>query len=308
MKNKIPSSIGYYKRAKIPLFELELMLAHVLHKSREYILTHPEIKLTLAQKSKINSFIMRRKKGEPLAYILGHKEFYALDFIVNKNVLIPRPETEMMVDEVLSLVHSHGKLTTQRKFTIIDVGTGSGCIIITLAKLLKNKFPKARIKFFATDISRPALALARKNAKLNNMSRRVKFNHGNLLEPLFKSKTSLSIAPRTELQKSKFIITANLPYLTAKQIKESPSIKYEPRLALEAGKDGLKYYRELFREIKSIFTRNSALSHAPVQVLCEIDPSQKLSIRRLSKHALPQAQIQIKKDLRGHSRLVNIKL
>lgn len=282
--------------SNLPRFELELILAHVLRKPREYVLTHPEIKLSPAQVQKLNALIKRREKGEPLGFILGHKEFYGLDFYVNKNTLIPRPETELMVEKVLCLAHEN------RKSTIIDVGTGTGSIIITLAKLLK-----AYNIFCAIDISKPALDIARKNAKLNKVENRIKFMSGNLLEPIIKLKRNHDNNYIFATQNSKIIITANLPYLTPKQIKNSPSIKREPRLALTAGEDGLKYYRELFWQINEMLISNKPLSRAPrIHLFCEIDPSQKLSMRQLVKQVLPGAQVQIKKDLRGHSRLAII--
>ncbi|MFA6171936.1 MAG: peptide chain release factor N(5)-glutamine methyltransferase [Patescibacteria group bacterium] len=296
--------IIYFQRTKkLPPFELELILAHLLKKSREYVLTHPEIKLSPTQLKRLDAMLKRREKGESLAYILGHKEFYGFDFIVNKHTLVPRPETELIVDEVLELAKEkniHGN----KKFAIIDVGTGSGCIIISLAKMLMEKNKTADIQFFAADISKLALNIAKKNAKHNNVANKIKFYHGNLLEPIIKLKSNHNHLS----QNQKIIITANLPYLTPKQIKTSPSIKHEPRLALEAGIDGLKYYRELFQQLRSMLTVNGIQARASVHVFCEIDPGQKISIQRLAKKILPSAQVQIKKDLRGHSRLAVIKL
>jgi release factor glutamine methyltransferase len=278
--------------------DAEILLSYVLKKPREFILAHPEKKLTKSQVARCALCVMRRIKGEPIAYITGHKEFYGLDFFVNKNVLIPRPETELMVDEALKILKAKDTrclIGHRVSRIIIDVGTGSGCIIITLAKNLNSKFKIQNSKFFATDISKPALAIARKNAKLHQVDKQIKFLHGNLLEPIIKKIKSL------EIRNYNLVILANLPYLTPAQIKNSPSIKYEPKLALSAGKDGLKYYRRLFKQIKNV---PCFMFHVSCFMLCEIDPSQTTKIKQLIKKEFPRAKIQIKKDLRGLNRLV----
>jgi len=263
------------QKINLPIFEIELILAHVLKKPREYIIAHPEHELTKLQIANCKLQIAKRLKGLPIAYITGHKEFYGLDFFVNKNVLIPRPETEFMVDEALRLAtHS------SQPITLIDVGTGSGCIVITLAKNLSNS------KFIGIDISSQALLVARKNAKFHSVNKKIKFLRGSLLSPL-------------KIQNSKLIILANLPYLTPSQIKDSPTIKYEPKSALSAGSDGLKYYRQLFKRIKDL---------RDAHVLCEIDPGQTKKIKQLVKCELPEAAFQIKKDLSGLNRLVVISI
>ncbi|MBU4375185.1 peptide chain release factor N(5)-glutamine methyltransferase [Patescibacteria group bacterium] len=133
------------KQAKIPTprLDAEILLSHILKKSREYIYTYPNYKLSKSIVARYALCVTRRIKGEPIAYITGHKEFYGLDFFVNKNVLVPRPETELMVDEALRITHNPANALQSgegaQRITLIDVGTGSGCIIISLAKLLKNK-------------------------------------------------------------------------------------------------------------------------------------------------------------------------
>ena len=266
---------------KINLLDIELIISRVIKKSREFVLAHPEHKPTPFQISKIKKQISRRINNEPLAYIFGEKEFYGLNFKVNKNTLVPRPETELIIDEALDIAKNNPQPTT-----FIDIGTGSGCIIITLAKNLNKKF-------FAIDISRLALRVARQNAKLNKVNNKIKFIHGNLLAPIL-DKLKKNYKP------SRLVITANLPYLTPNQIKNSPSIQQEPNLALEAGKDGLLYYRQLLKQIKSL--------DLSCHVLCEIDPSQKNTITNLIKNIFPNSNIKTKKDLRGLYRLAIIKI
>lgn len=286
---------------KISPSELELIMADVIGKSKEYIIAHPEKIINNYQLAIINKNIKRRIKGEPLAYIFGEKEFYGLSFKVNKNVLVPRPETELMVEEALQhisrntyhVTHNINR-KTQNNIAIIDVGTGSGCIIITLARLLKS------CGFIAVDISEKALATARQNAKLHKVSQKIKFLQSDLLSSILNSKFLI--------HNSSLIILANLPYLTPTQIKKSPSIKHEPKLALSAGPDGLKYYRKLLKQIRILFDSLSFVPHSHLLAILEIDPSQKNKIKSLIKKELPYAEAQIKKDLRGHSRIAVIEL
>jgi len=277
--------------------DAEILLFYTIKKSREFILTHSEHKLTESQITNFNSLIKKRSKGNPVAYLMGHKEFYGLDFLVNKDVLIPRPETELMIDEVLNFI-SH----ISRPMSFIDIGTGSGCIIISLIKqLLTFNFQLSTFNFFATDISKNALVVARKNAKKHKV--KIKFLEGNLLEPFFENH-------KLSNPKNPIIITANLPYLTPSQLKNSLSIKKEPKIALVAGSDGLKYYEELFKQIKLLVTSypsNSAGKQLQITIFCEIDPQQKIKIGTLIKKELPNSSFQIKKDLNGHSRLVIVK-
>ncbi len=273
----------YYK--KIDSFDFDILSSLVLKKPRVFVLSYPEKKLTSRQLDTLTKLIKRRISNEPLAYILGEKEFYSNSFIVNKDVLVPRPETEIMVDEVIRLVTHDTK-----HVTIIDVGTGSGCIIISLARELKKK---KNIDFFGLDISVKALKVAIKNAKLNSVDKKIKFIKSNLLS---------SIQSQITNHKSQIFITANLPYLTAKQIRESPSIKKEPRVALVAGCDGLKYYRTLFKQINIIEMGNSL---SDISLLCEIDPSQEKSIIKLAKQTLGIGYLQtVHNDLSGRVRMV----
>ncbi|MDO9399572.1 MAG: peptide chain release factor N(5)-glutamine methyltransferase [bacterium] len=284
------------KKIKNPHLEAELLLSNILKKPREFLLTHNEYKLAKSQITKYQSLINRRIKGEPIAYLTGHKEFYGLDFFVNKNTLIPRPETELMVDEAIKLIIQDGSQPT----TIIDIGTGSGCIIITLAKLIINyQLQITNYEFFGIDISKKALFIAKKNAKFHNVDKNIKFLHGNLLEPIINNK-------KYKIQNTKYIILANLPYLTPTQIKNSPTIKYEPKLALTAGLDGLKYYQQLFKQVTYLIQNTKYKIQNTLSVLCEIDPSQTTLIKKLIKKYFQQAKLQIKEDLADHNRLIII--
>jgi release factor glutamine methyltransferase len=270
--------------------DIELIISNVIKKPRAFLLAHPEHKLRENYELRIKNYAARRMSNEPLAYILGQKEFYGFNFKVNKNVLVPRPETEMIIDHA---THSIERITKNKKTIFIDVGTGSGCIIITLAKkLLNNELRIMNYEFIGIDISESALKIARQNAKFHKVDKKIKFLKGNLLEPLLKNK-------KLKIVNCKLIIAANLPYLTPAQIKNSPSIQYEPKIALNAGRDGLKHYRELFSQIKKI--KKICVT---CYVLCEIDPAQTLKIKKIIKNNFPDAKVEIKKDPRGLSRLV----
>ncbi|MDR3558826.1 MAG: peptide chain release factor N(5)-glutamine methyltransferase [Candidatus Pacebacteria bacterium] len=273
---------------KIPPFEIELILAHILKKSREYVLAHPERTLNKTQNSKFNQLVKRRENHEPMAYILGQKEFYGLDFKVTQDTLIPRPETELLVEEII-------KLEPKNK-TVIDIGTGSGNIIISLAKNIKNKN-----NFFAADISEKALRIARRNAKNHGVDKKIKFIKSDLLNYFFKNKKSLKIV------NCKLIIASNLPYLSQKiYATTAPNVKnFEPKSALFSNKDGLAHYEKLFQQIKKL-QNNCNVPH--IMCYAEFSPEQKPSLAKLIKKYFPKANIKFRKDLGGKWRIAEIKL
>lgn len=273
------------QKIKSASLDAEVLLAHALNKSREYLLSHPEHTLSNSQRKKFAQYIKRRAKHEPVAYITGHKEFFGFDFLVNKNVLIPRPETETLVEEAIRIVSQMSTVNCQ----LLDIGTGSGCIAISLAKHL----PKAKIT--AIDSSKQALNVARKNARLNKVSSRIKFIHGDPLENHNPQPTTHNL------------ILANLPYIPNNEYKQlAPDIKnYEPKQALIAGPDGLKYYRQLFKQLQGpIFL----YSYIPMFLILELAPTQIKSIKKLAKKYFPLAQINFKKDLADKHRVAVIKI
>jgi release factor glutamine methyltransferase len=275
---------------KNPLFEAEILLSDILGESRECIITHPERKLTKFQINKFVSIIKKRLKGIPIAYLVGYKYFFGNRFFVTNDVLVPRPETELMVDEINNFV-----LRNSQPINLVDVGTGSGNIIISLAKILKNK----RNKYFALDISKKALIIAKKNAILNKIRNKIIFIRGSLIEPLSKLKLAET--------KYQTIIAANLPY-GWKEWKNNCSmdtkgLKFEPKIALYTKEKGLKLYREMFRQIQKIRVPNISF-----HIFCEIDHRQASIIKKMIKQELPQAKIKVKKDLMGLDRLIIIEL
>jgi len=265
------------KISSLPPKETEILVTFLLHKNREFLLTHLETKISLPLLKKFKKLEKKRLLGWSIAALIGQKEFYSLNFKVDKNVLVPRPETEMIVDEILK--------EAENDSLIIDLGTGSGAIIIALAK----NFKTTKNRFLAVDISSRALKIAKQNAKLHRLDKNIKFFQGNLLAPILKL-----------LPNKKLIIAANLPYLTKTQINNSPSIKREPKLALDGGRDGLKYYQALFKQLKPV-------KYKALELLIEIDPSQTAKIKTLAKQYFSPKCLKIKKDLAGRNRLLIIK-
>jgi release factor glutamine methyltransferase len=275
-----------FAKSPLPRLETEVLVSFLLKKDREFLLTHPETSVSRLIYKKFLTLAARHLKYWPIAYLIGQKEFYGRDFKVNPTVLIPRPETELMVEEILSTAKNKAGM-------IVDVGTGSGAIIITVAAELKKSTSHLDkdTSFAAVDISPTALKIAKENARQHSLSK-IGFYRGDLLAPL-----------KLDEKKSRgrLIIAANLPYLTPAQIKGSPSIKREPRLALDGGPDGLKYYRRLFQQLVKLDLRETEII-----ILCEINPGQRNAGIRLVKKYFPDATARIKKDLAKKYRLLDI--
>lgn len=274
-------------KIKFPHLEAEILLSHIIRKNREFLFTYPQKKITENQLLKFKKNISQRVKGVPIAYLTGCKEFYGFNFVVNEHTLVPRPETELMVEEALKIINKSSVGST-----ILDIGTGSGCIIITLAKLSENKHD-----FYGLDISTRALKIARKNAKLNNTT--IRFIKGDLLKPILSSGIINDA--------SEIIITANLPYGWSAWKNNSSAdtigLKFEPEIALFTGKNGLELYEKLLIQLKVLSEKNKNFT-----AFLEIDPRQTDEIKKIIKQYLPSTKTEIKKDLSGHNRLVVIKL
>lgn len=266
-----------------PKIETELLLSHVLNKPKEFLYLNPEHKLSKPQALKLSGLIKRRQKGEPIAYIVGYKYFYGLKFKVTKDTLVPRPETELLVDKALSVL---AKLTAvkiankKKKIKVLDVGTGSGCIAVSLATSIHSRM---QVNIIASDISKKALAVAKQNAKTHRA--KVSFVLSDLLDKLV-------ISPD--------LIIANLPYVSKKD-KRSVAIdlKYEPSLALFTNDNGLS-------EIKRLLIQVSALKIKPKFVLLEFDPKQKPQLSSIIKKYLPGASIKFHRDLAKRWRVAQI--
>ena len=224
------------KEKNIPTYILdsELLLSKSLNKSREEILINLEQNMNKKALTEFNKYLIRRSRKEPIAYLLGEKEFWSKKFFVNKNTLIPRPETELLVEKLVTIFK-------KKKITILDIGTGTGCIIVSLLSELKSS------KGIAIDISNKAIKLAKKNACKFNLSDRIKF-----LIKSFK-----------DFYGKKFdLIVSNPPYIKSKDIKNlSEDIKkFEPRMALDGGNDGLDLIKKIIYKSKKILKFNGTLA------------------------------------------------
>lgn len=284
--------------SETPRLDAEILLSHTLNKSREDILTHPEIKLNVNQIKAYKKLLVRRQTGEPIAYLVGYKFFYGLKFKVNHHTLIPRPETELMVEQALKSIVCDTDCQTKNTI-ILDVGTGSGAIIISLFKQLTINNKKLRIDFFATDISDNALRIAKQNAK-NNRIKSIAFLKSDLLNH--------RKIKRLFQQEKPFVILANLPYLSQKIYTSAPvSVRgFEPATALVSGQNGLNHYQKLLTQLSTFLqTKNRKRQ---VVLFCEISPEQKPLIIKKIKLYFPKAEIKFFKDLAGKWRLVKIKL
>lgn len=291
IQEKIKEASQTLSKQKISLCQLEaeIIISFVLKIKREQLIINNNLEISKKHSQQINNLIKKRLTGEPIAYLVKEKYFYNLKFLVNKNTLIPRPESELIIEQVLQEIKNKNEQEEKRKKIIIDIGTGSGCLIISLAYNLKSN----NIKYLGIDISPLALKVAKKNSQNYQLNKKINFISGNLLEPI--------IANIKKEKNLDIIILANLPYLTKKEIKESASIKNEPYTALFGGIDGLKYYRKLLIQIKKIKT-----SHNNISIYQEISPWQKNLLKDLTEKKLGLYSPKIKtiKDLNKKDRLI----
>lgn len=272
-----------------------LLLARALARERIFPLAHPDYALTVDEEARAREYFDRRRHQEPVAYLTGHREFYGRDFSVTPDTLIPRPETELLIERVLQCMTAIETNHPETSFSIIDIGTGSGNIIITLAKETALLHPQSHTTYHASDISRQALTVAQKNANTHAVTDIITFLESDLLNNF----SSLSI------KESHCIIAANLPYLATAIYAESPADvrDYEPRSALISGVDGLDHYRRLLPTL-TLFTRH-ALS---TTIFFEISPEQAPRLSHLIVQSFPQAEISVIRDLSGKKRLIQARV
>ncbi len=247
--------------------EAELLLAHALNTDRTHLYQRLRDELTPQAESAFDALLQRRLAHEPTAYILGHKEFYGLEFEVTPDAIIPRSETETLVELVLDCARS----ASAREMRIADIGVGCGAIAVALAVNLSET------DIIATDISPRALALARRNAQRHTVADRIRFLEGDLLEPLD--------APVD-------VIAANLPYVRSGDLEAAPPEinEHEPRLGLDGGPDGLRLIERMLRDAPPHLKPGGAL-------FAEIDEEQGDSARTLAAAVFPQARIEVRRDL-----------
>jgi len=260
--------------------EAELLLGHILGMSKTQLYTEPERVLTSAETKHLRRLVRRRLNHEPAAYILGHCEFYGIDLYIDCHTFIPRPETELLVEQAVELAYRISQ--PGKRIAIADVGTGCGAIAISLALAL----PKAKI--YATDISVPALQVAEMNCRRHSVSSQVELLQGNLLEPLS--------------QPVDMIVT-NLPYIKDCEFEDlSPEIRnFEPTTALAGGEEGLGKIQQVLEQMPGKLNYGGCF-------LLEIGKGQGREVTSLIKSYFPQASIELISDLGGIERVVKVGL
>jgi release factor glutamine methyltransferase len=287
----------YAAHVDAPKTTARVLLAHALGKPKEWLIANDTQPINQSTQNTFQALLTRIIAHEPLAYILGSREFYGLDFVVDHRVLIPRPETEMLVELALEEIRGDEEMMGLRDEAIslhpripasphlLDVGTGSGAIPIAVA----SRLPQARI--LASDVSADALAVAKINAERHNVAHQITFVQSDLLTSMFE-------LPR--------VLTANLPYVTTEEIEGlQPEIQdHEPRVALDGGADGLDLVRKLLMQIAQ---RTLASAHPLQAAFLEFGASQGPAALHLAQQILPFAQSKIKKDLAKLDRILCIR-
>ena len=264
-----------------PKLDAQVLLAHVFDKPRTWVIAHPNSTPDFEQAAKLSDLTKRLELGEPLPYVLGHWEFFGLDFDITPDVLIPRPETELLVERAVAWLQA-----SPERRTVADIGTGSGCIAVSFAMHI----PKIRI--VGTDISLPALKVARRNA--------IKFNIAHLIDLvqcdlLPQHIDSLSTDRHFDL------VCANLPYIPTGKLNTLPIFGREPTIALDGGADGLDPYRKFFKLVPEWMASGG-------RILLEIEATRGLAVLSLAYDAFSSAAIHLHQDLAGHDRLLEIQL
>ncbi|MDP2630832.1 MAG: peptide chain release factor N(5)-glutamine methyltransferase [Candidatus Uhrbacteria bacterium] len=282
IQEALSSAKNEFEKAGIPsaLLDAEVLLAHALSCNRAYLFAHSEQIITEDQEKTFTRYTHERAARKPVAYITGHKEFFGLDFEVNKYTLIPRPETEQLVQEVVDYCKTYPQARS-----IIELGVGSGCVILSI---LKNVLGLSEA--LAIDRVKRTLEIAQKNADHLGLSSRISFKRSDMWKQVPKE--------------SRFdIIVSNPPYLSADQCdtarKQYPEIAFEPQIALLGGTDGLLFIKSIFQRVQRHLNPGGA-------IFLEIGTQQKNDIERMAKKYLPQADIAFRTDGCGNVRVAII--
>jgi len=256
------------------MMDVRLLLGAALDVKQEYLIQVPERTLTPQQTSDFQEMVGQRAQGEPLAYLLGKQMFYDIEVCVTPDVLIPRPETELLVEKAIAFAKGKGTV-------IVDVGAGSGIIALALAKHL----PTAQVT--GIDLSSAALEVARCNSEHMGLSDRIRWLRGNLLQPLLESGETADL------------IVANLPYIPTDEMLKLDVSKHEPIVALDGGTDGLDVIRRFMQNAPKVL-REGGL------ILMEIGSGQGQAVKTIAEAAFPDAVVQVSADLAGHERIVSV--
>jgi release factor glutamine methyltransferase len=271
VRHALQGAVAHLRAARIttPALDARVLLQHLLQCTPTELFRRLDEPLSPGQSSALAQLVGRRAAGEPAAYLTGRKEFYGVDFAVTPDVLIPRPETELLVERAINLLPVRSR--------VVDVGTGSGAIAASVAR------HRPDIRVLAVDRSAAACRVARRNVCTQRVAHQVGIACSDLLA-----------AVRWPVD----AILANLPYLTSNELPTvSAEVQWEPRLALDGGLDGLALYRRLFADL-------ALRRPAPALVLCEIAPFQSEAMLALASEALPLHRAQVLPDLAGRARLL----
>jgi release factor glutamine methyltransferase len=264
-----------------PDLDASVLIAHIIDKPRTWVMAHPELTLTPTQQNQLNQSLMRLESGEPFPYVLGHWEFFSLDFDVTADVLIPRPETELLVEKAIVWLQE-----SKVRRTIADIGTGSGAIAVSLAV----NVPDAEV--LATDISSKALQVAKQNAIKHGVNNRIEFIECDLLPTQSEIKNRKSQID---------LLCANLPYIPTETLSHLSVFGREPTVALDGGEDGLDLFRRLLNIAPDWLAPNAL-------ILLEIEATLGIQVLNLACDMFGQAEIHLHQDLTGRDRLLEIRL
>ena len=262
------------KHSDSPSLDAQEVLARVMDRPRSWVIAHSEVPLTNKPAAELETLVNRLEGGEPLPYVMGRWEFFGLEFEVTPDVLIPRPETELLVERAISWLNVH----PDRRHAA-DIGTGSGCIGIALAANIPD------LQVMGSDISLAALEMARRNALKNGVEPRMEFLHCDLFPP------------ETEYD----LIVANLPYIPTKTLQQLPIYGREPTMALDGGADGLQLIRGLLTAAPDRLIPGGWL-------LMEIEASEGPAALSLAYDVFAEAEIHLHKDLSGHDRILEVQV
>ncbi|HET9912428.1 MAG TPA: peptide chain release factor N(5)-glutamine methyltransferase [Anaerolineales bacterium] len=262
-----------------PALDASVLVAHILNKSRTWVAAHPELRLTTKQQNELDDSLARLEVGESFPYVLGHWEFFGLEFDVTPDVLIPRPETELLVEKAIAWLQK-----SPRRRTVADVGTGSGAIAIAIAANIPD------VRVLATDISHQALLVARQNATKFRVASRIDFVQCDLLPQHI---DPLSTERHFDL------ICANLPYIPTETLHNLPIFGHEPTLALDGGPDGLDSIRRLLDIGPEWLAPNG-------MILLEVESTRGIQALNLACDLFSEATIHLHQDLTGRDRLLEV--
>ncbi len=270
-----------------PQLDAQVLLAHIFDKPRTWLLAHTTSAPDEKRARRLEKLVRRLERGEPLPYVLGHWEFYGLDFEITPDVLIPRPETELLVERAIAWLRAPKDVEDVNPSPMVaDVGTGSGCIAVSLAK----NVPEIRV--LATDISKAAVKVARRNAARHDVLDRIDFLTCDILP---KHVNTLSGVRQFDL------LCANLPYIPSEKLRRLPVYKHEPALALDGGPDGLNPFRQLFNLVPEWMAPGGRL-------LLEIESTRGAAVLSLAYDSFTAASFHLHQDLAGRDRLLEIQL